>query len=84
MGKYSLKIWGDQGPNVQQQPGYMSENSALQFALYTPQPYTPIASGWSCSTCNGSVGAIAFHPAFLGMMITFAVMFLSGWGIIRR
>lgn len=43
--KYTLKIWGDQGPNAQRTPGFLTPNSAVQFALYTPQGYTPIASG---------------------------------------
>lgn len=43
--KYTLKIWGDQGPNGQRAPGLLTPNSAVQFALYTPQGYTPIASG---------------------------------------
>ena len=43
--KYNLKIWGDQGPNAQPAPGFLTPNSAVQFALYTPQGYTPIASG---------------------------------------
>lgn len=42
---YTLNIWGDQGPGAPRRPGYLEQNSALQFALYTPQPYTPLASG---------------------------------------
>lgn len=45
MGTYNLKIWGDQGPNAQRAPGQFQPNTALEFALYTPQAYTPIASG---------------------------------------
>lgn len=41
---YTLHIWGDQGPGVRLQPGMLQENDALQFALYSPQPYTPLAS----------------------------------------
>jgi len=43
--KYNLRIWGDQGPNAPRAPGYLTPNSALEFALYTPQAYTPISSG---------------------------------------
>ena len=42
---YTLHIWDDRGPNPPRAGGYMQPNSALQFALYTPQPYTPISSG---------------------------------------
>jgi hypothetical protein len=43
--KYTLEIWGDGGPNAVRAPGVLTPNSALQFALYTPQAYTPIGSG---------------------------------------
>ncbi|KAJ2936804.1 hypothetical protein H1R20_g295, partial [Candolleomyces eurysporus] len=33
----------------------------LQFALYTPVAYTPLASGWSCSICNSGASTAA-HP----------------------
>lgn len=42
---YTLHIWDDRGPNAARRAGFMQPNSALQFALYTPQPYTPINSG---------------------------------------
>jgi hypothetical protein len=45
MGTYNLKIWGDLGPDAVRSPGQLQPNTALQFALYTPQAYTPIASG---------------------------------------
>jgi hypothetical protein len=46
--KYTLKIWGDGGPDAVREPGVLTPNSALQFALYTPQAYTPIGSGKCC------------------------------------
>lgn len=42
---YTLNIWDDRGPNPPRQGGYLQPNSALIFALYTPQPYTPLNSG---------------------------------------
>ena len=42
---YTLSIWGDSGPSAAASPGYFSPNSNLEFALYTPQPYTPLSSG---------------------------------------
>lgn len=44
---YTLNIWDDRGPNAPIKPGFMEENSALRFAMYTPQPYTALASGES-------------------------------------
>ncbi|KIM76177.1 hypothetical protein PILCRDRAFT_78052 [Piloderma croceum F 1598] len=82
MGAYNLKIWGDLGPDAVRSPGQLQPNSALQFALYTTQPYTPLSS-WKCTTCNAAL-SLAYQPVFLCMMVTFAVMFLSGWRVIRR
>lgn len=42
---YTLNIWDDRGPGASIKPGFMQENSALRFAMYTPQAYTPIADG---------------------------------------
>ena len=43
-GSYVLHIWDDRGPGAAMEPGLLQENSALKFALYTPQPYTPLES----------------------------------------
>lgn len=42
----TLHIWGDQGPGVQRSPGVLSENNQLQFAMYSPQAYTPLISAY--------------------------------------
>ncbi|KAF9236045.1 hypothetical protein BU15DRAFT_50636 [Melanogaster broomeanus] len=81
---YTLKIWGDQGPNAARAPGYLTPNSALQFALYTPQPYTPISSGWSCGGCSGAMSQYISHPAFTALMATLLVLLLSGSIVMRR
>lgn len=41
----SLTIWDDRGPTATRRPGFLQANSALQFALYTPEAYTPLTSG---------------------------------------
>lgn len=46
---YTLHIWGDQGPGVRQQPGFLQENDALRFALYSPVAYTPLQSMYTVS-----------------------------------
>lgn len=42
---YTLNIWDDRGPGAPRRGGYLQQNSALQFALYTPQAYTGLADG---------------------------------------
>ena len=44
---YTLEIFDERGPDSSRSPGLLQPNNALRFALYTPQPYTPIGSGQS-------------------------------------
>ncbi|KAH9855603.1 hypothetical protein C2E23DRAFT_901464 [Lenzites betulinus] len=80
---YTLHIWGDRGPGAAREPGELSENSALKFAMYSPEAYTPLES-WTCPTCNGALSDYTSHPAFISLTITFVVMFLSGYSLIRQ
>ncbi|KAI0691849.1 hypothetical protein BC835DRAFT_1547154 [Cytidiella melzeri] len=83
--KCTLNIWGDQGPGAQRSPGVLQENTGLQFALYSPQPYTPLQS-WNCPGCNtnASLSDYVAHPAFLSLLVTLVVMFLSGYQLLRN
>ena len=45
VGTYTLNIWDERGPGAGRAGGYLSPFNGLQFALYSPQVYTPIASG---------------------------------------
>lgn len=56
---YTLLVFGPGGPSAAATPGYLAPNSQLRFALYTPQPYTPLASGMSFLSCPPS------HPTDL-------------------
>jgi hypothetical protein len=44
----NLMICDERGYGAARRGGYLSPNQNLQFALYTPQAYTPLASGESC------------------------------------
>lgn len=44
---YTLHIWDERGPDAPRRGGFVQANSALKFALYTPQPYTPLSAGES-------------------------------------
>jgi hypothetical protein len=80
---YTLHIWDDRGPGATRRPGFLEENSALKFALYTPQSYTAIADGWSCTACN-SASSIVSHPAFISLFVSLLVIFLSGFHLFRH
>ena len=42
---YTLTMWDERGPTATRAGGMFNPTAALQFALCTPQSYTPIASG---------------------------------------
>ncbi|KAH9985662.1 hypothetical protein BJV74DRAFT_946212 [Russula compacta] len=80
---YTLEIFDERGPDSSRSPGLLQPNSGLKFALYTPQSYTPIASGWQCTGCNSGALPTA-HPAFLCICLTIFVMFASGFAVLRN
>ncbi|KZT66567.1 hypothetical protein DAEQUDRAFT_796522 [Daedalea quercina L-15889] len=82
---YTLEIWGDLGRDAVATGGQLSSNMDLQFALYSPASYTPLSS-WTCAGCNvnGALSDYVAHPAFASLVVTFVVMFLSGYTLLRQ
>jgi len=101
---YTLNIWDDRGPGQPIKGGFLQQNNALHFAMYTPQPYTGLADGklfksvtgpllkndvafyrwpgWSCTGCSGAM-TYAAHPAFISLVVTFFIIFFSGFHLLR-
>ena len=46
---YTLNIFDERGPGAAIRGGFLSPNSGLKFALYTPQAYTALSDGGCCS-----------------------------------
>ncbi|KXN82353.1 hypothetical protein AN958_02662 [Leucoagaricus sp. SymC.cos] len=83
-GAYTLTMWDDRGRLASPMPGMMRPYGNLRFGLYTPQPYIPLAAGWTCPDChNSSVLSAAIHPAFVGFVVSTLVIFLSGFHLLR-
>jgi hypothetical protein len=80
---YTLEIFDQRGPGSARAPGLLQPNNALKFALYTPQQYTPISSGWQCAGCKSDAVPTA-HPAFFCVFLTIFVMFASGLAMLRN
>ncbi|KAJ7310082.1 hypothetical protein DFH08DRAFT_918272 [Mycena albidolilacea] len=80
-GSYTLHMWDDRGPTATARAGYMSPNTALSFAMYTPQAYTPLSSGWSCTGCSS---ALANRPALVGVLLALLLVLMSGVRVLRR
>ncbi|SPO41485.1 uncharacterized protein PSFLO_06967 [Pseudozyma flocculosa] len=81
---YRLQIFDERGLGVGASPGLMAPNTRVTFALYNPQAYTPLASGWICAACSGAPSLKTIHPAILGLIATTAVMVASGYGMVMR
>jgi hypothetical protein len=65
---YTLSVWDDRGPGSARKAGYLQPNSALQFALYTPQAYTAISDGalfFSFFVVSVGKGCLLMDPFFL-------------------
>ncbi|KAF5324187.1 hypothetical protein D9619_011349 [Psilocybe cf. subviscida] len=80
--KYTLNIYDERGLKGARRPGYLQPNTGLNFGLYTPRPYVALADGWTCETCNGAMATVA-HPAFVSLVVTFLVVFFSGFHLLR-
>ncbi|KAG6812530.1 hypothetical protein H0H92_002421 [Tricholoma furcatifolium] len=81
---YTLNIWDDRGPGAGRVPGYLQPYSGTEFAMYSPEAYTPLASGWQCIACSGAWSSYTANPVFVSLCATFLVMFLSGFGLLRH
>ncbi|KAG2136540.1 uncharacterized protein EDB93DRAFT_783205 [Suillus bovinus] len=81
---YTLHIWAQGGPSAFPSPGYMEPNSELIFAMYTPQGYTPLASGWQCAGCSGALPQLRINSALPCVVAMIVIMLLSGFTTLRR
>ncbi|KAF9262214.1 hypothetical protein L218DRAFT_433525 [Marasmius fiardii PR-910] len=82
---YTLQVSDDRGLGVAPKAGYLMPNQELRFGLYTPRPYTALASGWSCTVCeNGALSNSVGNPLFISVLVTTLVMFLSGFSLIQQ
>ncbi|PWY97245.1 hypothetical protein BCV70DRAFT_203019 [Testicularia cyperi] len=81
---YRLMIYDERGLSVGASPGLMQPNTKVQFALYNPQAYTPLASGWICAACSGAASLKMIHPAFIGLIATLVVAVVSGFNLLSR
>ncbi|KAG8778132.1 hypothetical protein FRC12_025150 [Ceratobasidium sp. 428] len=78
---YTLRMFDERGMTAGIAPGLLSPNQNVKFAMYSPAAYTPIASGWQCTTCSSASGINV--PSFLALGMTLLVMAVSGLGLLR-
>lgn len=84
--KYTLIIYdSDSSLAATSEAGYLAAFTGFTFTLYTPQPYTPLSSGWVCATCSGGVSDI--DKRAFGAVVAMSVVtvfsftwFVTGFG----
>ncbi|KAI3626330.1 hypothetical protein CBS9595_001691 [Malassezia furfur] len=74
--KYRLVIYDEEGPSAAARGGRFSPNNAVEFAMYFPQAYTPLAE-WNCPSCNGASTLSLRSPLVVGIGSTLLVGALS-------
>ncbi|KAB5589623.1 Transmembrane protein [Ceratobasidium theobromae] len=79
---YTLRIFDERGLTAGNDPGKLSPNTNVKFAMYSPAQYTPIESGWKCVSCSGATSSFS-SPSFLALGMTLLVMMISGVGLLR-
>ncbi|PWN95534.1 hypothetical protein FA09DRAFT_332174 [Tilletiopsis washingtonensis] len=79
---YRLQIYDERGlGGATNQAGIFNPNEKVQFALYIPQPYTSLADGWVCASCNAAASARAGSATSLSLALAGLVgaLLLGGW-----
>ncbi|KAI3398463.1 hypothetical protein diail_9144 [Diaporthe ilicicola] len=59
-------------------PGELTAAAAMTFGLYTGQPYTPLASGWVCATCNSGALSSSERQA-IGFLFTVSAITVASF-----
>lgn len=82
---YRLQVLDERGLGVGASPGLFQPNQKVQFALYLPQSYTPLSSGWICGSCkSGAMAGVMANPLFVALVATLTALCLSGWSVLGR
>ncbi|CAO1622280.1 unnamed protein product [Parajaminaea phylloscopi] len=82
---YRLQVIDERGLGVGASPGLFQPNQKVRFALYIPQSYTPLSSGWICGSCkSAAMAGVVASPLFVALFATLTAFVLSGWSILGR
>ncbi|GAA5838492.1 hypothetical protein JCM5353_004033 [Sporobolomyces roseus] len=83
---YTLRVYDERGADATAEAGRFNGNNAIiNFALYSPQPYTPLAAGWTCAGCSfASLSKTISHPLVIALPVTLALVLIGGAGVFGR
>jgi len=85
--QYTLIIFdAESSISATPEAGYLGTFQQFTFGMYSPQPYTPLASGWSCASCSAAVSdtdkrAIGFALAMCVVTVLSFTWFVTGLGV---
>jgi len=74
---YTLVIFDESNPGqatAAASAGYLEPYDRYSFAMYSPQPYTPLSSGFQCAVCSGA-SDIAVVKMILGLGLITSLSF---------
>ncbi|GAA5848757.1 hypothetical protein JCM9279_002934 [Rhodotorula babjevae] len=84
---YTLRVYDERGADATAEAGRFNGNNAIiNFAMYSPAAYTPLAEGWTCAGCSaaarvvGGVGA----EVWVAVALSSAAMLIGGAGVLGR
>jgi hypothetical protein len=84
---YTLVIYdADSALTAAARPGYLAAYTQYTFAMYTPQPYTPLAE-FKCATCSAAIGdmerrALGFLLGMGAITVLSFTWFVGGLNVI--
>ncbi|KAM0745752.1 hypothetical protein T439DRAFT_136008 [Meredithblackwellia eburnea MCA 4105] len=83
---YTLRVFDERGWAAAASPGYFyGPASVVNFAMYSPAAYTPLASGWTCVACSYAPSlSVLSHPAVVAIPVTVALILIGGAGVFNR
>ncbi|GAA5882119.1 hypothetical protein JCM16303_005613 [Sporobolomyces ruberrimus] len=83
---YTLRVYDERGPDATAEAGRFNGNNAIvNFALYSPQAYTPLSAGWTCAGCSfASLTKTISHPLVIALPVTVALVLIGGAGVLGR
>ncbi|KAI5480420.1 hypothetical protein MNV49_000995 [Pseudohyphozyma bogoriensis] len=84
---YTLKVWDERGADAVATGGYFyGSNTVVNFAMYSPAAYTPLASGWTCVACSSAMGLLGNinHHLLVAVPVTVSLILIGGAGVFNR
>ncbi|BGP38919.1 hypothetical protein JCM10450v2_002879 [Rhodotorula kratochvilovae] len=84
---YTLRVYDERGADATAEAGRFNGNNAIiNFAMYSPAAYTPMAQGWTCAGCSAAVrtvGAVG-GGVWAAVAVSAAAVLIGGAGVLGR